>query len=110
LQKRGGDEDENTVFVSALHGTGIDDLAESIRRELRRGWLERAGSIPAAEGEILARLRACAEVVSETPDGEELRLELRIAPPEWERLRARYGARAPGLFGAPACEPDHDRT
>jgi hypothetical protein len=77
----------------------VDELREAIRAELRRGWLLREGRLPSSEGEILARLRACADIVSEKPVRGALEIRLRIAPAAWERLRARYGARAPQLFG-----------
>ena len=64
--------------------------------------------LPASEGEILARLRARAEIVAERPQGDAVALTFRIAPAEWERLRARYGERAPGFFGDAARESDHE--
>jgi GTP-binding protein HflX len=98
LQKRANGR-ERAVFASALHGIGVDELREAIRAELRRGWLLREGRLPSSEGEILARLRACADIVSEKTVRGALEIRLRIAPAAWERLRARYGARAPQLFG-----------
>jgi len=95
-RSRTGDPD--TVFVSALHGAGLPVLEEAIRRHHRAGWVEVLGTVPAAEGEVLARLRAVAEVAEETHDGEQVRVRIRIAPEEWGRLRARYADRAPELF------------
>jgi GTP-binding protein HflX len=90
--------DPDAVFVSALQGAGIPVLEEAIRRHHRAGWVEVLGAVPAAEGELLARLRAVAEVSEETHDGERVRVRVRIAPEEWGRLRARYAERAPELF------------
>jgi GTP-binding protein HflX len=97
LRKRWAD-DPDTVFVSALQGAGVPVLEEAIRRHHRSGWVEVLGTIPAAEGEVLARLRAVAEVAEEQHDGEVVRVRIRIAPEEWGRLRARYADRAPELF------------
>jgi GTP-binding protein HflX len=98
LQKRENGR-EHAVFVSALHGTGVGDLREAIRAELRRDWLVREGRLPSSEGEILARLRACADILSEKTVRGALEIRLRISPAAWERLRARYADRAPQLFG-----------
>ena len=90
----------DAVLVSALYGTGLDELREAIRRHLRRGWLEKEGSMPSWDGELLSRLRGCAEILLEERADENIRLRIRVAPSEWERLRAEYEERAPQLFGA----------
>jgi GTP-binding protein HflX len=97
LRKRWAD-DPDTVFVSALQGAGLPVLEEAVRRHHRAGWVEVLGTVPATEGEVLARLRAVAEVAEETHDGDQVRVRIRIAPEEWGRLRARYADRAPELF------------
>jgi len=100
LRRRWADEPD-TVFVSALQGAGIPVLEEAIRRHHRAGWVEVLGTLPASEGEVLARLRAVAEVAEEVHDGDTVRVRVRIAPEEWGRLRARYADRAPELFFGP---------
>lgn len=90
--------DPDAVFVSALQGAGIPVLEEAVRRHHRAGWVEVLGTVPAGEGEVLARLRAVAEIAEEHADGEVVRIRIRIAPEEWGRLRARYAERAPELF------------
>jgi GTP-binding protein HflX len=87
------------VVVSALDGAGMEDLRETIRNRLRRGWLEVAGTCPAREGELLARIRAVGEVLEEAPEHDVVHLRLRVEPSEWRRLAARYAGRAPQLFG-----------
>jgi GTP-binding protein HflX len=89
----------DTVLTSALEGEGLVELGEAIRRHHRRGWVEQAGVLPVGEGEILARLRAVAEILEERParDGG-IRVRVRVAPQEWAKLRARYVGRAPRFF------------
>ncbi len=99
LRKRNEVDGEEAVFASALVGTGIDELREAIRGQQSRGWLEREGTLPASEGAILAHLRRGADILSEDTHEGETHIRLRIPPAEWERLRFRYGARAPRLFG-----------
>jgi GTP-binding protein HflX len=92
------ESDPDAVLVSALEGTGLEELREAIRGRLRRGWVEAAGRVPVAEGEILARLRKTAEILEERADEDSIHVRLRIEPSEWGRLAARYGTRAPDLF------------
>ncbi len=96
--RRRYENDAETVLVSALFGDGIDALAEAIRRPLRSGWIEADGIVPPSEGELLARLRSVAEIVTEHPLEDGIRVKVRVSPGEWGRLRARYGDRAPRLF------------
>ncbi|MFN8177555.1 MAG: GTPase HflX [bacterium] len=109
--RRRADAEAAAVLVSALDGDGIDDLRAAIRARLRRGWLEVEGVVPLAEGEILARLRAAGEVLEETTLRTGRRVRVRLAPAEWQRLSARFGKRAPGLFrGDPPAESAEDGT
>ncbi len=98
--RRRVEADTATVVLSALEGTGLDELREAIRSRLRRDWLEVTGLCPAGAGEVIARLRAVAEMLEETHEGGALRLRFRIDRAEFHRLAARYASRAPGLFAA----------
>ncbi|HMB69227.1 MAG TPA: GTPase HflX [bacterium] len=93
---------EGGVLVSARDAEGLEDLCAAIQAGLSRDWVEADGVVPAAEGEVLARLRAHSELLEEesTPDG--IRVRVRMAPARWNLLRAHYGKLAPELFGVPA--------
>jgi len=93
------EREDDAVLVSALRDEGLEELREAIRRWHRRGWVEREGSVPAGEGELLARLRTAAELLEERPGPEGVHVRLRTSPETWARLQAHYGQRAPGLFG-----------
>ena len=90
----------STVLVSAQNGDGLGDLRTAIRARLRQGWVEVEGILPSGDGEVLARLRAAGEVTEQAADAHGLRVRVRLPPAEWQRLGARYAARAPGLFGS----------
>jgi GTP-binding protein HflX len=94
------ERDPDAVLTSARDGEGLTELGDAIRRHHRRGWVEAAGTVPPAEGELLARLRAAAELLEEDAGPAGVRVRLRVAPAVWSKLRARYGERAPELFAA----------
>ena len=96
--KKATAEDPDVVVVSAARGEGIEDIREAIRRHIRNEWIDVHGTLPIAEGEVLARVRAVAEVVDERVDEDTISLHLRLPPSEWGRLRSAYEGRAPGLF------------
>ena len=102
--RRRVETDADSVLLSARDGIGLDALREVIRGRLRKGWLEVSGHLPVTEGQILAKLRAVAEVLEQSIEEHELRLRLRIEPAEWQRLAALYADRAPRLFGSPSGE------
>ncbi len=86
------------VITSAKEEWGLDELKEEIRRRMSEDWVDAEGLVPAAEGELLARLRATGQVRSESVTEEGVRVALRMPPAQWERLRARFAERAPELF------------
>lgn len=86
------------VPVSALTGQGLDELREVIRDHLRRPWIGVHGVVPLGEGEVLARLRAVAEIDHEETTPRGVKLAFRIAPGEWGRLQPLLRERAPGLL------------
>ncbi|NNE44977.1 MAG: GTPase HflX [Gemmatimonadetes bacterium] len=92
--------DPDVVVTSAVDGTGLDELREAIHRHLCRDWVVAQGTVPAAEGEVLARIRAVSEVLDEEIRPEGVHLRLRIPPDEWGRLRSRFADRAPEFFAA----------
>lgn len=93
--------EENAVVVSARSNAGLDGLREKIRVHIRREWIDVQGEIPGSESELLAKLTRVADVHEIAPEGDDtIRVKARISTGEWARLAAKYGARAPGLFGA----------
>ncbi|GJM43278.1 MAG: GTPase HflX [Gemmatimonadota bacterium] len=95
------DQDEGSVLVSAHRSEGLDDLLGGIRRHLSADWVEVEGTIPAGEGEVLARLRAHAELLEEETTDSGIRMRVRMAPEWWSRLQASYGELVPDFFDPP---------
>lgn len=95
-------EADGGVVTSAQEGAGLDALREAIRRRINADWVHAEGLVPAAEGELLARLRATGQVSEEEITDEGVHVRLRMSPAQWSRLRARFGDRAPELFGVTA--------
>ncbi len=93
------DPDPASVITSAVTGEGLDALRDAIRRPLRLDWIEVAGLVPIAEGALLAKLRRSVEILEEGPAEDGTHLRFRLPESEWGRLRARWGDRAPDLFG-----------
>ena len=91
--------DPASVITSAVTGEGLDALRDAIRRPLRLDWVEVAGLVPIAEGALLAKLRRSVEILEEGPAEDGTHLRFRLPESEWGRLRARWGDRAPDLFG-----------
>ena len=92
------------VVTSAREGEGLEALREEIRRRISADWVDAEGPVPAAEGELLARLRATGQVLSEEITGTGVRVRLRLPAAQWSRLRARFGDRAPELFAVAPSE------
>lgn len=105
-------ESEGGVLVSALTNDGLERLADEIRARVRADWMELEGVVPASEGEILARLRSTTQVLGEETVPHGIRLRLRVAPEEWQRLQGRFGQRAPDLFylETPPSRPSRPRA
>jgi GTP-binding protein HflX len=85
------------VPVSALTGEGLDELREVVRDRLQQPWIGVRGVVPLGEGELLARLRAVAEIHHEETTPKGVKLAFRIAPGEWGRLQPLLRERAPDL-------------
>jgi GTP-binding protein HflX len=75
--------------VSALTGEGVPALQRDIANRLLAGALVHGITLSVADGEMAAWLHQHGEVIESTLDGEELRLDVRLSPDEWNRFQAR---------------------
>ncbi len=55
----------NAAFVSALHGTGLQELKAHLLRCIERDFVERIAYVPLSEGKTLSHIRRVADVLSE---------------------------------------------
>jgi GTPase len=75
----------DAVFISALKGTGLEELLESIGSFLERTMVSLTLEIPYARGDLVAAVHRVGEVVEEKHDDNGMILEVRI--PETARAQ-----------------------
>ena len=85
---------EDVVVLSALTGEGVDDLLACAARLLRKGAPVREVRVASSDGEAIAWLHANGEVIGQTHEGMETRLQVRLADADWARFEARQAERA----------------
>jgi GTP-binding protein HflX len=77
----------DAVVVSARSGDGLGTLAAAVLRAAERGRDEVELLVDAGDGRTLAWLAACASELERGYEGGRVRLRLRIAPSDRQRLR-----------------------
>jgi GTPase len=86
------------LAISAATGEGLDHLLTAIEDRLARGRPEVELTLDASDGQGLHWLYEHAEVMSRRDEEDRLRLRVRVAPDQIERLKRRFAmgrARAP---------------
>lgn len=86
------------VAVSALAGTGLDDLKRRIDAVLAAARHQASLDVPIGDGAALAWLYAHGEVLERRDDDTHAHLTVRLDPPDLDRFRQRFaqGSRAGG--------------
>ena len=85
---------EDVVVLSALTGEGVDELLACAARLLRQGAPVRGVRLASSDGEAIAWLHANGEVIGQTHEGLETRLQVRLTDADWSRFEARQAERA----------------
>jgi GTP-binding protein HflX len=80
---------EDVVLISALTGSGVDDLLECAAGHLRKGTQLRTVTLGASDGEAIAWLHANGEIVREQRGELETEFEVRLSAAAWARFEAR---------------------
>jgi GTP-binding protein HflX len=80
---------EDVIVISALNGTGVDQLLTCAGEHLRKGATVRTIVVDASDGEAIAWLHAHGEVLEQSQDGLQTRYEVRLSDTDWARFRAR---------------------
>jgi GTP-binding protein HflX len=80
---------EDVVAISALTGEGMDGLRRIVANRLLKGSEVHHVTLPITDGAGLAWLHEHGEVLEQTADSETMALDVRLAPAEWDRFRAR---------------------
>ncbi|MCC7166372.1 MAG: GTPase HflX, partial [Rhodospirillales bacterium] len=86
------------VAVSALAGTGLDDLKRRIDAVLAASRHQASLDVPIGDGAALAWLYAHGEVLDRRDDDTHAHLTVRLDPPDLDRFRQRFaqGSKAGG--------------
>jgi GTP-binding protein HflX len=79
---------DDVVLISALGGEGVRELLDCVSRQLRKGSSVRSLVLPSIDGERLAWLHAHGEVLDQSQDGLEARLDVRLSDQDWARFQA----------------------
>ena len=83
------------LAISAATGEGIDHLLAGIEDRLARGRCELDLILDASDGQGLHWLYEHAEVMSRRDEDEKLRLRVRVAPDQIERVKRRFAMTSP---------------
>jgi GTPase len=79
---------EDVAVLSALKGQGVESLLNAVSDRLRKENKERAITLPAADGQLIAWLHANGEVLSHDHEGLETRFVVRLSDLDWARFQA----------------------
>ncbi len=82
---------DNVMLISAVDGSGVEALGQSIAARLTSARRPHVFDVPANDGAAFAWLHAHGSVESEVPDGDHVRITVRLNDAD----RARYTTRAP---------------
>jgi GTP-binding protein HflX len=79
---------EDVVPISALTGSGLDQLRQAMAERLRSGEQVHRIRLPAHEGSKIAWLHARGEVIDQHVDRDQMELSVRLSPDNWARFQA----------------------
>ena len=77
---------EDVVLLSALTGEGADHLRARISHLLHEGSQTHHIRLNAGDGNRIAWLHARGEVINSEPEGDQLRLEVKLSPENWAKF------------------------
>lgn len=86
-------ESTPSVFLSALHSRGLDDLTETLKARIRSRLSEVKVRVPARDGEALAVLYREGEVLGRSENGVAIDVTVRLPGAVLGRLQKRNGIR-----------------
>ena len=81
---------DNVVLISALAGTGVDEMLAQVAEHLRQGSKVRKVRLSASAGEAIAWLYANGEVLDQQAEDLETEYEVRLSDADWARFRSHF--------------------
>ena len=79
---------EDVVPISALKGSGIDDLRARVAERLHRGSRLHEIEVPAGDGGKIAWLHARGDVIGQETRDSHVHLQVRLSPENWARFQS----------------------
>jgi GTPase len=79
---------EDVVPISALTGSGLEELQKHMSDLLHRGAQLHEVSLPAGDGSKIAWLHARGDVVDQKTRDSRVHLKVRLSPENWARFKA----------------------
>ncbi len=79
---------DDVVAISALSGTGIDDLRNRIAERLHSGAQLHDIALPASDGGKIAWLHARGDVVEQETRDSHIHIQVRLSPENWARFQS----------------------
>jgi GTP-binding protein HflX len=79
---------DDVVAISALTGSGVDDLREKMAERLQRDAQLHEISLPAGDGNRIAWLHARGEVIEQETRDSHVHLQVRLSPDNWARFQS----------------------
>ncbi len=79
------------ILISALTGTGLDDLNRAIAEALQKTTVTATVFMPYAKGSLLQQIRGMGRVIDETYTDEGTRLTMVLPAADRDRIAARWG-------------------
>lgn len=79
--------DSEVVIISALDGTGVEDMREAVSRRLTAGDIQRHITLPSGDGQMLAWLHENGRVLDQEQRGEMMLVNVRMSNRNWGRFR-----------------------
>ncbi|WP_294171510.1 GTPase HflX [uncultured Sphingomonas sp.] len=79
---------EDVVAISAVDGSGLDDLRDIVGQRLRGSATVHHVSLPVADGGKLAWLHSRGEVLDSRSEGETIDVAVRLSPENWTRFQS----------------------
>lgn len=79
--------DDNVIMISAVKGTGVENMAEALSARLTEHDVERSIILPSADGKMLAWLHENGRVIDQQVRGEDMVIDVRMSPRNWGRFR-----------------------
>ena len=83
---------DDAVPISALTGSGVEDLRERMAKTLQSGAQLHAIRVPVTDGGTIAWLHARGDVIDQATVDGEVHLQVRLSPENWSRFQSLQSA------------------